>query len=273
VYPPHPTQLHVWKPGRLEDAPGPEGQWLTCLRDTRANDRLVVWEGLAGRGLVAVIDFDQQRSSPAARVFEGWGRAQLLDPMIGFASIAAQPLLAARLLGTRGLQGSPKRLTAQEGAAIARLTRLPPRQVPVDEPTYNEEVIFWADDDNGPPEALLEHHIHRRVWRTLGFPSPPEKQGRIASGLRPDLLAPGVVADVKRRISRINGPDQIERYIKELDATQPHHAPWRGLLIHPHDTLDPATMERLSHGPYGHRVEVWAVSKTPTGWRRPQRIV
>ena len=276
--PPHPTQLDTWLPQNFRGAGEPdieEGEWLRCLKDTGEDERLIVWEGAAGRGLVAVVDFASQRSMAAARIYEGWGRVQQLDPVLDRSAIAFEPLLADRFLGARarGLQGSPKRLSREEGAALARIApALPPRALPVDEPTYDEEVIFWAGDTKGPPEAVLEHDIHttRRLWKALGFPSPPLKQRRLPSGRRPDLIAPGVVADAKRRITRIDGPAQLESYLDELDITRPGDAPWRGLLIHPHRELDKATRDRIADS--SHPIEAWVIADAQRGRREVKRL-
>lgn len=230
---------------------------------------------MAGRGLVAVVDFAKQRRTPTTRVYEGWGRLQRLSPPIGPDALASEPLLAERFLGrrARGLQGSPNRLSVEEGEAIARVAvRLPPRALPVDEPTYDEEIVYWAGDLNGPPEAVLEHDIHttRRLWNALGFRSAPFKQRRLPSGRRPDLIAPSTVADVKRRVSKIDGPAQVEGYLEELIATRPADGPWLGLLVHRHDNLDEATRERIAESPY--RLEVWAVRDGRLGRRSVRRL-
>lgn len=193
---PIPTQTATWLPRNYTGAADPdieEGEWLRCLRDTGPDERLVVWEGVAGRGLVAIVDYSTQRRAPVARVYEGWGRIQRLTPPVGRDALAIDHLLAERFLGgrARGLQGSPNRLSAEEGEAIARVAkRLPQRALPIDEPTYDEEIVYWAGDVSGPPEAVLEHDIHttRRIWRQLGFPSAPLKQRRLPSGRRPDLI-------------------------------------------------------------------------------------
>jgi hypothetical protein len=276
--PPHPTQLGTWLPHNFAGAGEPdieEGEWLRCLKDTGEDERLIVWEGAAGRGLVAIVDFASQRSMAAAGVYEGWGRVQQLNPVIDRSAIASEPLLADRFLGARarGLQGSPKRLSPEEGAALARIApALPSRALPVDEPTYDEEVIFWAGDTKGPPEAVLEHDIHttRRLWKALGFPSAPLKQRRLPSGRRPDLIAPGVVADVKRRITRIDGPAQLENYLDELDVTRPGDGPWRGLLIHPHRELDKATRDRIANS--SHAIEAWVIAHGQRGRREVKRL-
>jgi hypothetical protein len=200
---------------------------------------------------------------------------QRLNPPIGPDALASEPLLAERFLGrrARGLQGSPNRLCVEEGEAIRRVAlRLPPRALPVDEPTYDEEIVFWAGDLKGPPEAVLEHDIHttRRIWKALGFPSAPLKQRRLPSGRRPDLIAPGIVADVKRRVSTIDGPAQVEGYLEELGATRPADGPWHGLLVHRHDDLDEATRERITASPY--RLAVWAVSDGRFGRRSVGRL-
>lgn len=273
--PPLPTQVQTWLPHNFAGAGEPdiqEGEWLRCLKDTAGSDRLIVWEGAAGRGLVAVVDFAAQRRMPAVGIYEGWGRIQQLRRLVTLETIAADPVLAERFLGprARSLQGLPKRLTPAEGQAIARVAKhLPRRALPVDEPSYDEEVIFWASGDKGPPEALLEHEIHttRSLWTRLGFPSPPLKQRRLPSGRRPDLTAPGVVADVKRRISRIDGPKQLEEYVDELNAVRQRYAPWRGLLIHRHADLDTATRERIASSRYA--LEVWGVTD---GLRRGRRV-
>jgi hypothetical protein len=273
---PVPTQIEFWRPGDLSGEATERGQWLTCLRETHRLDRLVVWEGVNGRGLVAVVDFAEQRRSPAARVFEGWGRVHILDPVVDYETVVSEPVLANKLSGrTHGMRGSPKRLTPAQGRAIARLTRLPPHAIPTDEPNYDEEVVFWADDDRGPPEAQLEDWIHtkRRLWERLGFPSRPHKQRRLPSGLRPDLRSPGLVADVKRLITRGDGPAQLEGYIAELDLVEPNHAPWKGLLIHAHDWLDEATTERLDASPYANRIQAWAVVEYEKNGRVYEEVV
>lgn len=74
--PPLPTQVATWLPRNFAGAGEPEieaGEWLRCLNDTGPDERLLVWEGVAGRGLVAVVDFATQRRAPAARIYEGWG--------------------------------------------------------------------------------------------------------------------------------------------------------------------------------------------------------
>lgn len=275
---PLPTQAATWLPPNYTGAGYPDiedGEWLRCLKDTGPAERLVVWEGVAGRGLVAVVDFATQRRAPAARAYEGWGRLQRLSPPIGPDTLASEPLLAERFLGrrARGLQGSPNRLSVEEGEAITRVAKhLPPRALPVDEPTYDEEIIFWAGDLKGPPEAVLEHDIRttRRIWKALGFPSTPLKQRCLPSGRRPDLMASGIVADVKRRVSKIDGPAQVEGYLEELNATRPADGPWVGLLVHRHQDLDEATRERITASPY--RLEVWAVSDGRESRRSTRRL-
>lgn len=137
---PLPTQAATWLPPNYTGAGDPdigEGEWLRCLKETGPTERLAVWEGVAGRGLVAVVDFAKQRRAPTTRVHEGWGRLQRLSPPIGPDALASEPLLAERFLGrrARGLQGSPNRLSVEEGEAIARVAvRLPPRALPLTSP-------------------------------------------------------------------------------------------------------------------------------------------
>src|ERR1044072_9674577 len=102
--PPHPTQLGTWLPHNFAGAGEPdieEGEWLRCLKDTGEDERLIVWEGAAGRGLVAIVDFASQRSMAAAGVYEGWGRVQQLNPVIDRSAIASEPPLAHRFLRPR----------------------------------------------------------------------------------------------------------------------------------------------------------------------------
>jgi hypothetical protein len=225
--------------------------------------------------LVAVVDFGQQRRLVAMGIYEGWGRIQQLEPPIDQDVVRRDPILTVRFFGrgASGLQGTPIRLSPEEGKAIARIAGgLPPQAFPVDEPTYDEEIVFWAGDDKGPPEAVLEHEIHarRRLWSALGFPSAPHKQRCLPSGRRPDLRAPGVVADVKRRVTRNDGPAQVEKYLEELDVESPENSPWRGLLVHQHDDLDKATRDRVVAST--HQIEVWRVSDGGLGRRSVKRL-
>jgi len=57
------------------------------------------------------------------------------------------------------------------------------------------------------------------------IPEPGDQQRARSSRLRPDLRAPGVVADIKRRTRRSNGPARIEGNITELDRTRPDEGP------------------------------------------------
>jgi hypothetical protein len=101
---------------------------------------------------------------------------------------------------------------------------------------------------------------------TLGFPDAPLKQRHLPSGRRPDLIASDVAGDVKRRVTRIDGPAEMEAYLDELDTARPAEAPWRGLLVHRHDDLDKATRDRVATS--RHALEVWAVGDASIPTRR-----
>jgi hypothetical protein len=73
----------------------------------------------------------------------------------------------------------------------------------------------------------------------------------------PDLLAPGVVGEVKRSLTPNNGPAQVERYLTCLEQTRPGDGPWRAKLIHAHEGLSAAVRQRLEQT--SASIEVWAV--------------
>jgi hypothetical protein len=99
----------------------------------------------------------------------------------------------------------------------------------------------------------------RRVWNTMGFPCRPEAQKWISAQDRPDLLAPGVVGEVKNRLRSDWGPAQIERYLNTLDRERPLEQPWRGVLIHSEREISSATLARLRQSADAHRITVWGV--------------
>ncbi|MDQ3609951.1 MAG: hypothetical protein M3459_13805 [Actinomycetota bacterium] len=113
----------------------------------------------------------------------------------------------------------------------------------------------------------------RRLWRSLGFPERPTTQQWLPNGKRLDLIAPGVVADVKRRVYRNDGPAQIEGYVKELERTRPNDGPWRALLIQNVPTLNTAARERIEGSDI--QIEAWTVLPGRgrwSGWRVEQLL-
>ena len=231
-----PTQLITWHAYNFGDDPEPRSEFLWCLKATQPGDRQIVWEGSGGRGLIAVVDFGEPTRRLRSGRYERWATATPLVPPISRAQLLADPMLAARLTGAgaSALQGGPIRLTQEQGQAILRVAGgLPRANVPQDKPRKQDldDEWDWVGEHDLPPEKLLEIEIadKPRLWKQLGFPTRPALQTRLPSGRRPDLLAPGIVGDVKRRVRANDGPAQIERYIDELAECRPNEAPWRGL--------------------------------------------
>lgn len=272
---PLPRQAITWHPqniGAWEGPPQPE--FLRCLKATAPGDRQVVWEGAQGRGLVAVVDFGEPLRRTRSGAYERWAVVSFLDSPVSIEAVRAHPVLARRFTGAgaRALQGNPIRLTSEEGQAIQDVAgALPPLRMPAMTPRGREPEEEWTGNEGWPREELLEVVVseERRLWRRLGFPEAPQRQRRLPSGLRPDLLAPGVVGDAKKRVGRHDGPAQVERYVAELSRIRPQEGPWRGVLIQHAPDLDDAAWERLEASPV--EIAVWSLAQGKTGrWRAEQ---
>lgn len=262
----------MWHPEHLPDDDGAEwsGQYLRCLKATVPGDRQVVWEGQHGRGLVAVVDFGDYARLASKGVYERWARITLLRPVITREAIRADPVLCHRFFGAgaKGLQGNAIGLSTEEAEAIGRQEpRLPPLAVPDDMPRGDEAVYDWAEEAGGwAPESVLEMAAAgtRHVWRKMGFSERPRQQVFVLGAGRPDLLSPGTVGEVKRRIRVNDGPAQLERYLDALTDQQPEHAPWAGVLVQHDGDLDPGVAERLGEMTYA--VEVFSLYEDRHRW-------
>lgn len=197
-------------------------------------------------------------------------------PPIDRDAVLADPVLGRRFggRGASALQGNAIALTDDEGRAIDALAGgLPPLSPPLTEPT--DEPGWLSDEPALPPERIIEGVVStkRRLWRSLGFPERPTTQQWLPNGKRLDLIAPGVVADVKRRVYRNDGPAQIEGYVKELERTRANDGPWRALLIQNVPTLNTAARERIEGSDI--QIEVWTVlpgRRRWSGWRVEQLL-
>jgi len=278
---PVPNQLITWKQEHVpsadsDDDSGGEGEFLYALKATRRGDRQAVWEGgKGGRGIVCVVDFDDPRLLVNNR-YRSWGTLSLLERPISPEALRSDPVLGRRFVrpGSQALHGLSKGLSEQEGAAMDRLAGgLPAQCLPSRLPRVGEHVGDWFET-LGEPEKTFELAVYtsEELWRAIGFPEAPVMQQRLASVAKgdrlliPDLLAPGVVGEVKRVLTAGNGPDQIARYLERLSQTRPGEGPWRGKLIHGSEHLSPAVRLRLdqTHAP----VEVWAVLEANVfGWK------
>lgn len=262
-----PNQIITWMHHNVGDLRGPhDPQFLYALRDTHKGDRQIVWEGGGGRGLIAVVDFDDAHLRVNGR-WRSWGVVTPLNPPIGAAELRDDPVLATRFSGNglKALHGLPKQLPVEHGKAIEGLAHgLPDERLPNRAPHAGDPVDDWFGSVDIDPEKTFELAVHtsRRLWKRIGFPQRPAMQQRLAPTpdgdvlLIPDLIAPGVVGEVKRSLRPNDGPAQVARYLKRLNETRGADGPWRGILIHGGD-LSPAVRQRL----HGLRcdIQVWAV--------------
>ena len=237
------------------------------LRGTVAGDRQVVWEGGGGRGIIAVVDFGDPKLHVNSR-WRSWGVSTQLERRIPPVALRSDPVLAKRFSaqGMKSLQGLPKRLSQEEAAALDRLAGgLPAQRLPGRLPRAGEPVDDWFGSIDLDPEKTFELAVHtsRYLWQRIGFPEAPVVQQRLPSRtprdpiLIFDLLASGVVGELKRSLSPENGPGQIERYLARLEQSRPADSPWRGKLIHGDEVLSAAVRQRLDRTTAP--IEVWAV--------------
>jgi hypothetical protein len=275
--PPLPSALHTWQQQHIAphgDGDTAEGQWLVALKGTEPGHRFVIAEA-AGRGLIAVVDFDSTAHAVGSRYY-AWGAVTYLEPPISFDRLRASAVFAeSRGRDWRWIRGRPTRLSPEEGERIASLAEgLPPVRKPSRAPSRRDGVEIWPMTGGLPPEKALQDAVAttRRLWRHVGFPSAPEVERRISPRDRPDLIADGVVGEVKSRIGHAWGPAQLERYLYTLDRARPEHAPWRGVLLHGEPSLAPAALSRLADSPDCDRIRAYGIvaSRAPLRrWRRP----
>ena len=280
---PLPSQIHTWLPersgfdgtARLSAKP----EWLRCLRDTAPGDRLLVWSGRDGRGLIAVVDFSGEvrqcsEVSPSSGCYEGWGVVTNLVRPISATDALAHPVIS------RALKGSiqrPRRLSADAGEAVEALAELPPTARIADPADWAQPGGDWAAR-RLPPERIVEEIVlnRRRVARRLGFPervNPDGKKKRLANGTYPDLwCAQGVVGDAKNQVSAKWGPEQIAGYIDECNRQWPRAGGWRGILVQGEREMAPNALPALKKNRHAKQIEVWHVSERRLVGHRIERL-
>jgi hypothetical protein len=243
-----------------------EGQFLYALKDTQPGDRQVVWEGGSERGIIAVVDFVAPVVCVAG-IYYAWGATTKLSAPLTHDRLRAVPVLADRFFGggRHWLQGRAKRLPLEIAEAIEQLAGgLPPQRTPSGDPTH-APTDRWFGAMDIDPESVFELAVlaSRALWRKIGFPSAPIAQVRISPRDRPDLLSPGVVGEVKRRIvSKDVG--QLERYLDELELSRPRENGWRGVLIHAGE-LSPAITARADKSTRSAQIEIWQLEPARRG--------
>jgi hypothetical protein len=275
-----PTQVCTWTLRESGfDWTGGEGasepEWLYCLKGTVAGDRQVIWSGVEGSGLLAVVDFSGDRRERAGKRgrYEGWGRVTELRRAIPVEVVLAHPILGRRF--AKPIQ-SVYRLDRECAHAIVELSGgLPP------EACFGECPAEWKErgGDWGrhslPPEAIVEELVRdrSRLARKLGFSTKVATQVILANGKRPDLWCDaGVVGDAKNRVTATWGPEQIEGYISQCDTQWPKAAPWRGVLVQGEPEMAPNARARLEASAYRDRIEVWSVFKGRFGRATSRRL-
>jgi hypothetical protein len=97
------------------------------------------------------------------------------------------------------------------------------------------------------------------LWDKIGFPSAPRPQVRISPHDRPDLLADGVVGEVKRQITP-KDIKQVERYLTELERSSPQVDGWRAVLIHAGE-LTPAVIAAAEESARSRQIEIWRLEE------------
>jgi hypothetical protein len=261
---PLPTQLCVWHEEYVGSDGDTWGQYLYALKATQPGDRQLVWEGGGSeRGIIGVVDFGST-AVPANGRYYAFGNATWLKEPITHQKLARVPTLRERFLGTGRtfLQGGPKRLSPDVGAALTKLAGgWPPQKLPTGD-RLNEPFERWQGLIDIDPEKVFELAIlaDRRLRKQIGFSDAVKAQVRISNRSRPDLLDRDqhVVGEVKRLI-RANDLRQVERYLEDLADPQ-----WRAVLIH-NDELSDRVAEALDNSSESDRIAVWRLDEQRNG--------
>lgn len=249
-----------------------DGQWLYCLKGTRSGDRQIVWSGVNGRGLIAVVDFSGAvRPRRAAGKYEGWGRITPLAEPVSVDTLRDHPVLAK--LFAQSIQSVQSIDEATAESIRICIGEFPPAADFADHPVnWSESGGLWAGE-RLPPEAIVEQLVlnRSRVARRIGFPGKVNPDGNkqvLANGRVPDLWsAEGVVGDAKNQVNALWGPQQIRDYIEQCDAQWPSDRSWRGILVQGVPEMAPSALSELATGRYHDRIEVWTVTKRRVGYR------
>jgi len=279
-----PTQVCTWLPRESNYAANPPrdsqpsdvGQWLYCLKATERGDRQIVWSGVHGDGLFAVVDFTGEvrarvpnEDGKVRRGYEGWGRITALRRFLTVEQAQRDRVL--RPLFMKSIQGVWS-LTDREARTIDELTGGLPAAANLDgcEPDWAEPGGGWAAYPL-PPEEIVERIVlgKPRVARKLGFASKVNPKGTrhgLANGDVPDFwCAEDVVGDAKNQVTSTWGPEQIERYIKQCDRQWPEHRPWRGVLVQGVPAAAPSGLKALRKSRYRDRITLWSLEEADAG--------
>ena len=216
---------------------------------------------------MAVCDFGGATGVPHPTFrYAGWAQLSMLQQPVSRESLLADPVLEAAF---RNIQGPPRPLTAEQGAALQRLIGDgPPRRTPRP-PTWKQRRSaltnpwrpggFHGDWVN---EAEIENHIAAdpRTWRRLGFLNEPMTQKWLNPRDRPDLCGVGVVAEIKLKAAATDIA-QLQRYMRSLDEHPQLGAltRCRGLLITGHDRANPSLLAAVAEAAIP--VELWSVCR------------
>jgi len=162
---PLPGQVCTWLPVRSGfDVPeadraeggAADGEWLYCLKFTEPGDRQVIWSGVDGSGIIAVVDFNGavRRRESNSRLYEGWGRLTNLPRAVSVETAQEHPVLR-RCFG-RSVQGV-QRLDHEVAVAIRECVGgMPPTARFEDwEPDWDAEGGDWSGE-RLPPELIVE---------------------------------------------------------------------------------------------------------------------
>ncbi len=227
-----PALITAWYPEHVPPYGTPsEAGWAPCLKATLPGERGIVWEppGKGGRGIVGVLDFGEP-TSVVHKTFRyaGWSELTLLDPPIDPDAIDAEIRPLFSFQGT--VRGIPLEVRSRVHSLLPSVpVRIPPPAHARERRTMDKRPWRRAHG-RWEKEMEIELHIARRkrAWQRLFFREAPQRQRGINPKDRPDLYAPGVVAEIKLRASA-NDVDQIERYLRALGADEPRSPKWTGV--------------------------------------------
>ncbi len=161
----------------------------------------------------------------------------------------------------------PIRVDKRLAEAVAALAGpFPPSVTPTAAPTGREPVVLWAGAHGLGPEGEIKAAIERHgyLWRRLGLKEQPRRQEVLPGAGRLDLIASYVVVEAKRKVTKDNGPAQIERYLDWLTGSRPSEGPWRGILVQCDRVLDDQAAQRVRASSFP--LEVWAIVRGRMRW-------
>ena len=178
-----PNQLITWWEHNFTGSgdSGHGGEWLRCLKATRAGDRQLVWSGGAIAAIVTFAGWIRGED----RLIEGWGGITRLAVPVTREQLLSDARAAWRFdpRGIKALQGLPIRIDELLARAILENAGgIGATHVPLVEPDYSEEPILWAGPHGLEPESVIEAAVasSRSLWRRFGFrPRPGDRSGSV----------------------------------------------------------------------------------------------